>query len=158
VQQQNQNGLGLKVPPLGLVALVAALMWVASSVSPSLDVVLPAAGLSSMSLALLGAATCLSGVISFRRAKTTVNPMKPDSASSLVVSGIYRYTRNPMYLGFFLILLGWAAFLSNLLAVALAFAFVAYMNRFQIGAEERALGALFPREYSEYRARVRRWV
>jgi protein-S-isoprenylcysteine O-methyltransferase Ste14 len=84
--------------------------------------------------------------------------MKPDSASSLVVSGIYKYTRNPMYLGFLLVLLGWAAFLSNLAALALLPAFVAYMNRFQIRPEERVLASLFPNDYPAYRAKVRRWI
>ena len=84
--------------------------------------------------------------------------MRPDSTSSLVVSGIYKYTRNPMYLGFLLVLLGWATFLSNLAALALLPAFVVYMNHFQIGPEERALGSLFAQEYQAYHARVRRWI
>jgi len=90
--------------------------------------------------------------------ETTVNPMRPDSTSSLVVSGIYKYTRNPMYLGFLLVLVGWAIFLSNLAAFALLPAFVVYMNHFQIGPEERALGSLFAQEYQAYHARVRRWI
>ena len=96
--------------------------------------------------------------VSFRRAKTIVNPTKPDATSSLVVSGIYKYTRNPMYMGFVLVLLGWAAFLSNLSAMALVPVFIVYMNRFQIQPEERVLSSLFPHEYPAYRAKVRRWV
>ena len=84
--------------------------------------------------------------------------MKPNSTSSLVISGIYRYTRNPMYLGFVLVLLGWAAFLSNLAALALLPAFVLYINRFQIMPEEHVLASLFPHGYPAYRARVRRWI
>ena len=152
------TGLGLKLPPVGLGSIVAALMWCASSATPAFDFSFPANILSSASLALLGAGICLSGIVSFRRAKTTVNPMRPDSTSSLVVSGIYKYTRNPMYLGFLLILLGWATFLSNLAAFALLPAFVVYMNHFQIAPEERALGTLFAQEYQAYRARVRRWI
>jgi protein-S-isoprenylcysteine O-methyltransferase Ste14 len=87
-----------------------------------------------------------------------MNPMKPDPTSSLVVSGIYRYTRNPMYLGFLLILLAWAAALSNLLALVSLLAFVLYMNRFQIVPEERILASRFAQDYAEYRARVRRWL
>ncbi len=109
-------------------------------------------------LALLGALTCLAGVVAFRRAKTTVNPMKPDSTSSLVVSGIYGYTRNPMYLGFLLLLMAWAPALSNVLALVLLLAFVLYMTRFQILPEERLLASRFARDYAEYRARVRRWL
>ena len=72
--------------------------------------------------------------------------------------GIYKHTRNPMYLGFLLLLLGWATFLSNLAPFALLPAFVLYMNYFQIRPEERALDSLFAQEYQAYRARVRRWV
>src|SRR5215471_7736776 len=111
--RQVQRGLELKVPPVALGVIAAALMWFARSAAPALDFMFPSSSLASVGLALIGALTCLAGVVSFRRAKTTVNPMKPDSTSALVVSGIYRYTRNPMYLGFLLILLGWATFLSN---------------------------------------------
>jgi len=157
-QTHGQNGLELKVPPLALGVIVAALMWCVSLATPAFDFTLPANVVSSVSLALLGAVICLLGIVSFRRAKTTVNPLKPDSASSLVVSGIYKYTRNPMYLGFLLVLLGWAAFLSNFVALIFLPAFVLYMNRFQIGPEERALGALFAHEYPAYCATVRRWL
>ncbi len=84
--------------------------------------------------------------------------MRPDSASSLVVSGVYRYTRNPMYLGFLLILPGWAAFLSNAAARVVFPAFVLYMDHFQVFPEERALASLFAQEFADYRARVRRWI
>ena len=84
--------------------------------------------------------------------------MNVNSTSSLVVSGIYKYTRNPMYLGFVLVLLGWAAFLSNLAAFVLLPAFVLYISRFQIRPEERVLASLFPDEYPAYRDQVRRWV
>ena len=157
-EPQRRNGLELKLPPLALVVVVAALMWVASSATPAFDFFLPAKFLLSVSLALIGLVTCLSGVVSFRRAKTTINPMNVNSTSSLVVSGIYKYTRNPMYLGFVLVLLGWAAFLSNLTAFVLLPAFVLYISRFQIRPEERVLACLFPDEYPAYRAQVRRWV
>lgn len=84
--------------------------------------------------------------------------MTPGGASSLVQGGIYRFTRNPMYLGFLLVLGGWAVLLANGLAFVGPLAFVAYLNRFQIGPEERALAGLFGPEYAKYRARVRRWV
>lgn len=153
-----QNGLALKLPPLALVVIMAALMWVASTATPIFDFALPAKRLWAVSLALIGFGTCLAGVASFRRAKTTVNPVKPDLTSSLVVSGIYKYTRNPMYLGFALILLGWGALLSSLTALALVPAFVVYIDRFQIRPEEHVLTSLFPREYPGYQARVRRWI
>lgn len=153
-----QNGLALKLPPLALVVIVAVLMWIVSAVTPKFDFYLPAKYFWAVSLALIGAAICLAGVVSFRRAQTTVNPMKPDSTSSLIVSGIYRYTRNPMYVGFALVLVGWAAFLSNLAALAFVPVFTVYIDRFQIRPEEDVLASLFPHEYPTYRVKVRRWV
>jgi protein-S-isoprenylcysteine O-methyltransferase Ste14 len=155
---ERQSSLELKLPPLALVVIVAALMWVASAAAPALEFFVPAKFFWLVSLVLIGVATCLSGVTSFRRAKTTVNPTKPDATSALVVSGIYKHTRNPMYVGFVLVLLGWCAFLSNLAALALVPVFIVYMNRFQIQPEERVLSSLFPDEYPAYRAKVRRWV
>jgi protein-S-isoprenylcysteine O-methyltransferase Ste14 len=150
--------LELKMPPVALVLLVAALMWLASWAMPAFGFELPLGGVLSASVALAGAIICGLGIVSFRQARTTVNPMKPDSASSLVVSGVYRLTRNPMYLGFLLILLGWAIFLSNALAFLFLPAFLVYMNRFQIEPEEKALHALFGEQFAAYTARVRRWL
>ena len=150
--------LDLKVPPLALVFLVATLMWLVTWAIPTIEFELPARTLVSVSVAVAGMVITGLGVASFRRAKTTVNPMKPASSSTLVVSGIYRFTRNPMYLGFLLGLIGWAIFLSNALAFFLLPAFVAYMNRFQIEPEEKALGVLFGEQFVAYSSRVRRWL
>jgi AraC family transcriptional regulator, transcriptional activator FtrA len=151
---QRQIGLELKVPPVALAVIAAALMWCARSATPDLDFPFASNLMFPVGLALLGALTCLAGVVAFRRAKTTVNPMKPDTTSSLVVSGIYRYTRNPMYLGFLLFLMAWAAALSNVLALVSLPAFVLYVNRFQMVPEERMLASRFGQDYAEYRARV----
>ena len=156
--QQRHNGFALKLPPVALVVIVAALMWLAARGTPTLDFFVPAKYLLAVSLATIGAVICVSGVVSFRRAKTTVNPMNPSSTTSLVVFGIYKYTRNPMYLGLLLVLLGWAAFLSNVAALAFLPAFIVYLTRFQIVPEEHVLASLFPDEYPAYRSRVRRWL
>jgi protein-S-isoprenylcysteine O-methyltransferase Ste14 len=100
----------------------------------------------------------LLGVVSFRRAGTTVNPLQPEATSALVVSGIYRRTRNPMYLGMLLVLLGWAVLLAHALGFALAAAFVPLMNRLQIGPEERTLTATFGPAFAAYQSAVRRWL
>jgi protein-S-isoprenylcysteine O-methyltransferase Ste14 len=150
--------LELKVPPVALVFLVAALMWLVSWVMPAFGFEFPSGGVLSMSVAIAGAIISGLGIASFRQAGTTVNPMKPDSTSSLVVSGIYRLTRNPMYLGFLSVLFAWAIFLSNALAFVFLPVFVLYMNRFQIKPEEKALRALFGPQFVMYTARVRRWL
>ena len=150
--------LELKVPPVALVLLVAALMWLAMWTMPAFEFQVPLRKILSVSMATAGTIVSGLGVLSFRRARTTVNPMKPDSASSLVVSGIYRLTRNPMYLGFLLVLVGWAIYLSNALTFFFLPAFIVYMNRFQIEPEEQALHVLFGPQFAAYRSRVRRWL
>jgi protein-S-isoprenylcysteine O-methyltransferase Ste14 len=106
----------------------------------------------------LGVAISLAGVVAFRRARTTTNPLRPDAASALVVTGIYTRTRNPMYLGFVVMLLAWCAWLAHPVALLGIPGFVLWMNRLQIPAEERAIGALFGAEFEQYCARVRRWI
>ena len=131
------HGLELKIPPVAVVLLMAALMWLASWAMPTFGFLFPARAFLSATVAVAGLLISAFGIASFRQARTTVNPLKPESASSLVVSGIYRLTRNPMYLGFLLVLLGWAMFLSNALALLFLPLFIFYMNRFQIERRKR---------------------
>jgi len=152
------NSLELKIPPVVVVLCTASLMWVVARFLPVGEVQLPARIFFAMTCASVGAVTSGLGVIAFRRARTTVNPTKPGATSSLVRSGVYSLTRNPMYLGFLLILCGWAIFLSNVLVFLFLPIFIFYMNHFQIQAEERALIERFGEMFTEYAARVRRWI
>jgi len=93
----------------------------------------------------------------FLRSKTTISPVKPEKASKLVTTGLYQFSRNPMYLGLLLALLAWALWLGNAFNVLLAAFFVMYMNKFQILPEEEALLKLFGKEYTAYCTLVRRW-
>jgi len=150
--------LELKVPPPAVALVTAILMWLASRGSPTLAFVLPTGNLLAVGLAVIGLIVAISGVVTFRRARTTLNPTKPEDSSSLVSWGIYKITRNPMYLGLLLQLSAWAIFLSNWIAVLFLPVFVVYINRFQIVPEEQALTSLFAREFVAYQARVRRWL
>jgi protein-S-isoprenylcysteine O-methyltransferase Ste14 len=150
--------LELKVPPVFVVLVAGVLMWIVAWAVPSLDFRFAARNAVAAIVVCAGALICLCGVVSFRRAHTTVNPLKPESATSLVVAGIYKLTRNPMYLGLLLALLGWAISLSNVLSFVWLPAFILYMNRFQIAPEERALAALFGPTFEDYKARTRRWI
>ncbi|MEK7661535.1 MAG: isoprenylcysteine carboxylmethyltransferase family protein, partial [Pseudomonadota bacterium] len=94
----------------------------------------------------------------FRKFKTTVNPINPDKASLIVASGIFSKTRNPMYLGMILLLSGWAILNTSLLGFLLVFGFWAFITRFQIIPEERALSAKFGQGYLDYLSKVRRWI
>lgn len=151
------KALELKVPPVVQALLVALLMWLASKLTPSLATSIPGHFLLGVGFVIAGAGCALSGVWAFRMAKTTVDPMQPESTVTIVSSGIYSVSRNPMYLGFLLALAGWALLLSHSLAFLLLPMFVAYMNRFQIAPEERALLLKFGNVYSDYLKSVRRW-
>lgn len=152
------HSLELRVPPLALVVVAAALMALLAWLFPRPALVFPAPYALGGALVGLGAVIAIAGVLAFRRARTTVNPMTPGSSSSVVSTGIYRLTRNPMYLGFLLALAGWGAMLGNLLGLLPLAAFVAWMNRFQIAPEERALREKFGADFEDYMHRVRRWV
>lgn len=147
-----------KIPPVAIfVILVVVINKVAHSFHGfSLDLPLSSLvfGLCFVVAGIVG----IAGVYEFRKAKTTVNPVKVEQASSVVDSGIFAYSRNPMYLGLFLLLFGYAYWQQNLLAIACSFLFVIYMNRFQIKPEERALEQLFGAQYLDYKQRVRRWI
>jgi protein-S-isoprenylcysteine O-methyltransferase Ste14 len=152
------SALELKIPPLVVVLVTVILMWLVARAAPQFGFLVPAHDFAAMSFAFAGFVTSALGVVSFRRAGTTTNPLKPESSSALVVSGIYKLTRNPMYLGFLLAQLGWAIFLSNVLAFLILPLFVLYINRFQIKPEERTLTALFGQDFAAYKASVRRWL
>jgi len=99
--------LELRVPPPAVMAVVGLLMWVAARAFPQADFQLPARGPLASAIALIGLAIAIVAVFKFRRAGTTPNPMKPRESVTVVVSGVYRYSRNPMYVGDLLILAGW---------------------------------------------------
>lgn len=150
--------LELKIPPPLVAVATAAGMFLLARSLPL--VMLSPAWNSGAALVLLvcGALIDLGGLMAFRRSKTTVNPMTPQRTTALVSTGVYRLTRNPMYLGMVFILLAWAVYLSSAWALVGVPVFMAYITRFQIQPEERALAARFGQGYADYRAQVRRWL
>lgn len=152
------QALELKIPPPALMLLFAVTMWLLSVSAPSLALALPWRIPVALILWSAGMAIALAALFEFRRAKTTVNPLTPEAAAAIVTSGIYRYSRNPMYVGLLLALIGWFVWLSHLLAFLLLPMFVLYLNRFQIEPEERALSAKFGGLFRDYRHSVRRWL
>lgn len=152
------RALELKVPPIVVVAVFAVAMWGVSAIWPVAVVDFPGRVVLAGLPAGVGVALVLICGRAFMKAKTTFMPHAPDKSSALVVSGLYRYSRNPMYLGMLLALIGWAVFWAHPAAFPLLPAFVLYMNRFQIMPEERALAANFGAEFDDYRRRTRRWL
>ena len=151
-----------KIPPPAIDVAAAGLMWWLARAVPAAQLWPPGAwplGLgAALGIALAGGLIALAGVLEFHRAHTTVNPMAPQKASALVTSGVYRITRNPMYLGMLLVLAGWGVYLGNVAAWAALPLFVVLMNTLQIKAEERVLRTHFGDAYLRYSTRVRRWL
>ncbi|SGY91410.1 Membrane protein, putative [Moritella viscosa] len=147
-----------KIPPPVITLLFAVLMWGISFITPNLTFSLALRLPLSLLIVVLGSFFCVAGVASFKKATTTVNPLKPEAASSLVNSGIYRISRNLMYVGFALFLLSWGVYLSSPWTILVIVGFVFYMNKFQIIPEERALTTIFGSEFTSYLSQVRRWL
>ena len=150
--------LELKVPPLLLSLGFAFAMFVATRAAPGLSFSLPHSSAIALTLAALGSICTLAAVATFRGMRTTVNPLLPSASTTIATTGVYRLSRNPMYLGFSLALAGWATHLANAAAFLLLPAFVGYVTRFQILPEERILRAKFGVPFEHYISRVRRWL
>jgi protein-S-isoprenylcysteine O-methyltransferase Ste14 len=138
--------------------MTAAGMRAISRMTSGLRLPIPGATWLFAGSAIAGIGIAVIGVVEFRRAGTTVDPRVPGQSAQLVASGVYRYSRNPMYVGFLLVLCGWAVLLGNALSLLLVPAFVVYMNHFQIAPEERAMREKFGAAYTQYADTVRRWL
>jgi protein-S-isoprenylcysteine O-methyltransferase Ste14 len=150
--------LELRVPPLALGVACAAVIEALSRFVPAANVPFPGHQVLALAAVVTGIVLAVAGIAEFQGARTTINPLSPDTATSVVTSGVYRMTRNPMYLGMALVLAGVAAWRASLLGLVLVPVFCLYMTRFQIKPEERALQATFGQEFRNYMARVRRWM
>lgn len=158
MESGRKHFLDARIPPPVIELAAALLMWGAARAWPGLRMDLPGRTQVAVAVALAGIAMAIAGIVEFRRARTTVNPLRPERSSALVDSGAYRFTRNPMYLGMAIVLAGWAIWLGSAPALLVLPFFVAYLTRFQILAEERALQARFGDAFRAYRRRVRRWL
>lgn len=150
--------LELKIPPILLVIIFAILMFGISRFLPNAGLDYPIRLYFFLGTIVLDGCIVTLGVWSFKIANTTVNPTKPDSSTNLVQNGIYKYTRNPMYLGFAFFLFGLGFYFDSIFSISLVFAFVVYMTAFQIKPEERALSNKFGNQFQQYRILTRRWL
>lgn len=146
------------VPPPIWMLLVAVAMWASNHYCPLLTVVPRPWNRLGWFVMATAAITPTAALVEFRRRSTTFNPHRPQSASALVTSGVYRWTRNPMYLGLSILLLGWAVELGTLSALVGPLLFVVLNQRVQIRPEEHALRMRFGKDYDRYCSRVNRWL
>lgn len=152
------KALELKIPPPVVALLLALAMWQLAALGPALPWPEGTRRGVALALALLGASFDFAGLIAFLRRHTTINPLAPRKTTALVTTGIYRFTRNPMYVGLVMFLTAWAVWLGAAWPLLGPVVFVLYITRFQIQPEERALAGLFGEAYTAYTRRVRRWI
>ena len=147
-----------KVPPPVVAIMAAAVMWGVANEQALLRYEISYKAFICGALVGLAVLIDLAALRLFMTAKTTINPISPDKATKLVTTGVYRYTRNPMYMANLIILLAWLIWLGSIYSVSGLILYVVYMNQFQIKPEERVLLNLFEHEYSFFCSRVRRWI
>jgi protein-S-isoprenylcysteine O-methyltransferase Ste14 len=148
--------LELKIPPLLVGLIFGFFIWVIPFQFRIYNTMI--LSIASIILFSLGAVVSILGVLEFRKQKTTVNPMTPQESNNLVTKGVYKFTRNPMYLGFLLCLLSLGLFLGKPTSLIVTVLFVIYMNTFQIVPEENILEKKFGEEFLIYKKNARRWL
>jgi len=153
----------LKIPP-PLVALICILLMGLITLPTGFasfefrSVGLPVLDIASAALLIIGLGINITAFLAFRSAETTINPLKPETAGRLVNTGLYRFTRNPMYLGMLIVLIAWGIWLANWISFFGPVLFIAFITQFQIMPEEQALEKLFPDEYPKFKKSVRQWL
>lgn len=150
--------MNLLIPPPLVVAIVGITMW---GVARSIDAGSIGAGKQvqvAIALLIAGVVLMAAAAAALVVAKTTINPLRPSRASRLVTGSVFRFSRNPIYLGDLLLLAAIAVWLGQFSNIVLLALFVVYIDRFQIRPEERALLMLFGAEYAAYCTKVRRWL
>jgi protein-S-isoprenylcysteine O-methyltransferase Ste14 len=150
--------LELKIPPAIVFGLTGWLMWWIASLDPIHFVEAEHGRKLFWILSGIGVLLGAAGLYSFYNVRTSIDPHAPDKASCLVTSGIYRISRNPMYVGLGFILVAWAFRLGSLISMAGAVLFILYITRFQIIPEERVMQEKFGTEFESYKSQVRRWI
>ncbi|WP_345425020.1 isoprenylcysteine carboxylmethyltransferase family protein [Halioxenophilus aromaticivorans] len=147
-----------KIPPPVLGVLVALGMLYLAKAGESLNWPMGVRWLGALGFFVVGLAIELTAIISFRKAKTTINPLTPNDSSQLVAHGIYRLSRNPMYVGMVCQLLAMSWYLAAPITLLGLPVFIWLINECQIKPEEAALKERFGEHFHQYQARVRRWL
>ena len=146
----------IKIPPPILVLILATSNYFSQN---QLEIIyLPYKHSISILILLVGTIILINPVFKFIKSKTTVNPLKFVNVKKLVTSGIYKYSRNPMYLGLLMIVTSTSLFYLNIFSITTPILFYFWINRFQIKREEIFLTEKFGKEYSLYKAKTRRWL
>lgn len=150
--------LQLKIPPPAYALMIGLLMWLLDRYFPIMHLIASPWNKGGILLILVAFTMDFSSLFLFFKKHTTPNPLHPENASKLVTNGLYRYTRNPMYVGLLIILTGYAIWLGSLSPFFLLPLFYWLITTQQILPEEKILERKFGQEYLDYKKRVKRWV
>ena len=146
----------IKIPPPILVMILVSSNYFSSK---KIDLIhLPNQDLISIIILLIGILILINPIFKFIKSKTTIDPIKFKKVNKLIISGIYKYSRNPMYLGLLMIVISTSIFFLNILSITTPFLFYCWINRFQIKREEIFLTEKFGEEYMSYKIKTRRWI
>ncbi len=145
-----------KIPPPVVTLVSALLIFFSKELFPSYA--FDYQSMLSIGVFISGLMILVSAVSLFKKKETTVNPMSPEKASSLVVDGVFKYTRNPMYLGMSVVLLSISIQFNLIGGLLIVCLFVAYITVFQIIPEEEAMEENFGEEYLSFKKSTRRWI
>ena len=146
----------LKIPP-PLLVLILVISNYFSSKKIEL-IILPTQNLISFIILLIGILILITPIFKFIKSKTTIDPIKFKKVNRLITSGIYKYSRNPMYLGLLMIVMSTSIFYLNIFSITTPMLFYFWINRFQIKREEIFLTQKFGKEYLSYKNKTRRWI
>ena len=145
-----------KIPPPILVLILVSSNYFSSK---KIDLIhLPNQDLISIIILLIGILILINPIFKFIKSKTTIDPIKFKKVNKLIISGIYKYSRNPMYLGLLMIVISTSIFFLNIFSITTPFLFYCWINRFQIKKEEIFLTEKFGEEYMSYKIKTRRWI
>lgn len=147
-----------RIPPPIVMILIGALMWYVASSALALPINIPLHEIIGGVLIAVGVVVSFVAIGQFKFTGTTVNPLTPSAATRLVDGGIFKLSRNPMYLAMVIMLLGWAVRLQSVTASLGVVLFVTFITVWQIRPEEEAMQTLFAEQFTDYCARVRRWL
>ena len=146
----------IRIPPPILVLVLVISNFFSSK---KIDIIhLPNQDLISIIILLIGVLILTNPIFKFIKSKTTIDPIKFKKVNKLITSGIYKYSRNPMYLGLLMIVISTSIFYLNIFSITTPFLFYFWINRFQIKREEIFLTEKFGREYMSYKTKTRRWI
>ena len=145
-----------RIPPPLITMFCITVIFLSKSIFPSFEFSYKLQ--LGIFVSILGLLLLIVSVKSFINNNTTINPLNLKKSTYLVTNGLFSFTRNPMYLGMLLFLLGTSIILNIIGGLAISFLFIFYMNFFQIIPEENALEKLFGKNYRNYKKSVRRWI